>query len=155
MDKIMTDYAKRIAEAVREAAKAGFIAAAKHPQHLKTTKDIAESADRYADLYVSRDRDAIIASVPKSQYSAGAQDSQEVLTDAEIEAAFVNTNFGHTQYRDLLAASVFKKLVGYHCGHTITVIMQELHLIGKTGIVTKRGKRFVSLAYNHSMICSG
>ena len=78
-----------------------------------------------------------------------------VITDAEIEAAFRNTNFGHTRYRELLHASVFKKLVGYYCGHTITEIMKELKLIGKTGIPTKRGIALVREAYHHLLAFSG
>ena len=77
------------------------------------------------------------------------------LTDAEIAAAFAGTNFGHTNYRELLHASVFKKLVGYHCGHTITIIMEKMGLIGKTGKPTKRGVALVREAYSHLMTVSG
>ncbi len=34
------------------------------------------------------------------------------ITDAEIELAFKNTNFGRTDYRKLLATSTFKRLLG-------------------------------------------
>lgn len=79
------------------------------------------------------------------------------VTDAEIEAAFGGTNFGHTQHRKLLESSVFKKAVGYHCGHTITVIMEHLGLIGKSGIgtPTKKGRKFLAHAYGDLMIISG
>jgi hypothetical protein len=73
------------------------------------------------------------------------------VTDEEIAMAFTNTNFGRTDYRELLQSSVLKKLVGYHCGHTITTIMQELRLIGKTGKPTKRGIDMVRTAYGHLM----
>ena len=76
----------------------------------------------------------------------------ELVTDDEIKICFENTNFGHTKYRELLEISTFKKLVGYHCGHTIEVIMKELGLIGKTGVVTKKGKRLVAKAYYNLMI---
>ena len=66
-----------------------------------------------------------------------------VVSDAEIEAAFKGTNFGHTNYRNLLEVSVLKKLVRYHCGHTITTIMTELGLIGKNGDPTKKGVALV------------
>lgn len=55
------------------------------------------------------------------------------VSDEELHAAFKNTNFGVKDHRSLLNTSVLKKLVGYHCGHTITCIMQKLGLIGKTG----------------------
>ncbi len=74
-----------------------------------------------------------------------------LVSDEEIEKAFRNTNFGRTDYRELLNASVLKKLVGYHCGHTITTIMQELGLIGKTGKPTERGIAVVRDAFGHLM----
>ena len=40
----------------------------------------------------------------------------------------------------VLHASVLKKAVGYHCGHTITRVMQKLRLIGKNGNLLKRGR---------------
>lgn len=81
--------------------------------------------------------------------------SDNVLTDAEIEVAFEGANFGHANYRSLLASSLLKTLVGYHCGHTITTIMTNMRLIGKTGLVTKKGKRIVAQAFNDQMICGG
>lgn len=78
-----------------------------------------------------------------------------VVTDAEIETAFDGTNFGHTNHREILNSSVLKKLVGYHCGHTITEIMRKLGLIGKTGKPTKRGVMLVREAYDHLMTRSG
>lgn len=77
------------------------------------------------------------------------------IADEEIARAFANTNFGHAKHRELLEVSVFKKLVGYHCGHTITTIMENMGLIGKTGIPTKRGREFVANAYSHLMKVSG
>ncbi|MDD0837858.1 hypothetical protein PSQ40_04670 [Curvibacter sp. HBC61] len=80
---------------------------------------------------------------------------EPIVSDAEIEQAFRGTNFGGADHRELLNVSVLKKLVGYHCGHTITTIMQELKLIGKTGKPTKRGVLLVREAFNHLMINGG
>jgi len=80
---------------------------------------------------------------------------QSIVTEAEIQIVFSGTNFGHTNYRELLNASVLKKLVGYHCGHTITVIMKELELIGKTEKPTKKGIALVREAYSHLMMVGG
>lgn len=77
------------------------------------------------------------------------------VTDDEIETAFQGTNFGHTEYRELLAASVFKKMVGYHCGYTITCIMEKMKLIGKNGTATKRGKIFVREHFHNCFRKSG
>lgn len=84
-----------------------------------------------------------------------ADPTQPVVSDEEIAVAFEGTNFGRTDYRTLLNASVLKKLVGYHCGHTITVIMQELALIGKTGKPTKRGIALVREAFRQQMTSGG
>jgi len=68
------------------------------------------------------------------------------ISDQEIEEAFLGTNFGVTgvdAYRKLLVASVMKKLVGYHCGHTITTIMKKMELIGVSEKVLIRGILFV------------
>lgn len=63
----------------------------------------------------------------------------KILTNDEIYREFEGTNFGRMDYRNLLAASVLKKLLGWHCGHTITCIMKKLKLVGKSEKVTKRG----------------
>jgi hypothetical protein len=78
-----------------------------------------------------------------------------LVTDEEIESAFQNTNFGRTDYRELLSASVLKKLVGYRCGHTITVIMQKLGLIGKTEKVTRKGIELVRESFRDVISLSG
>lgn len=77
------------------------------------------------------------------------------VSDEEIQKAFAGTNFGTTEYRKLLNSSVLKKLVGYHCGHTITCIMQELNLIGKTGKPTERGIELVRQEFGYLMVFSG
>lgn len=81
--------------------------------------------------------------------------NQPLISDAEIEEAFRNTNFGHTKYRKLLSASVFKKAVGYHCGYTITTIMKELKLIGANEQITKRGKLLLRETYSDLMRVTG
>ena len=80
---------------------------------------------------------------------------EPIVTDKQIQDAFLNTNFGRSDHRKLLEASVLKKLVDYHCGHTITRIMEELQLIGKTGKVTMKGKKFIRQAYHQEMLNSG
>ena len=78
-----------------------------------------------------------------------------IITDEDIKKVFTGTNFGHENYRELLNASVLKKLVGYHCGHTITVIMKELGLIGKTEKPTKKGILLVREAFSKNMTVGG
>jgi len=68
------------------------------------------------------------------------------VTDEQIAIAFKNTNFGTTDYRRLLLTGVFKTMVGYSNGHTLTEIMKSLRLVGKNYTVTKRGKEFIRQA---------
>lgn len=82
-------------------------------------------------------------------------ETEPIVTDKQIQYAFLNTNFGRNDHRKLLEASVLKKLVDYHCGHTITCIMEKLQLIGKTGKVTVKGKKFIREAYHQEMLNSG
>lgn len=78
-----------------------------------------------------------------------------IVTDEEITKAFEGTNFGRTDFRQLLNTSVLNKLVGYHCGHTITEIMKELGLIGKTEKPTKKGILLVREAFATQMLGGG
>lgn len=64
------------------------------------------------------------------------------VTEEEIEAEFAGTNFGTDEHRLLLARSVLKVALGYHCGSTITGIMQRMGLITAKLKVTTRGKEF-------------
>jgi hypothetical protein len=62
----------------------------------------------------------------------------KVVTDEEIDVAFLGTNFGTTNYREILNISLLKRFMDYHCGHTITTIMIELGLISKTTLKPRR-----------------
>ena len=52
--------------------------------------------------------------------------STSVIPDLELEDTFKGTDFGGADHRKLLETSVLKKAMGYHCGHTITTIMQDV-----------------------------
>jgi len=56
------------------------------------------------------------------------------LTDAEIEGAFKNTNFGTTDYKAILSKGVESVAMQYHNGWTLTQILRKLGLAetGKT-----------------------
>ena len=69
------------------------------------------------------------------------------ITDDDIAAAFDGTNFGGADHRKLLEQGVLKRLTGYHCGHTLTVIMRRLGLTTEKDNVTKKGKTFAMGAF--------
>lgn len=66
------------------------------------------------------------------------------VTDDEIAEAFKGTNFGveESEHPRVLAMSVMKKALGYHCGWTVTSIMERMELITDRGAITDRGRLF-------------
>lgn len=81
--------------------------------------------------------------------------SIKTIPDGELTEAFTGTNFGGADHRALLEASVLKKALGYHCGHTITTIMRDMRLIGKNGNVLRRGQLLLREAYDHLLRAGG
>lgn len=76
----------------------------------------------------------------------------DLVTDEQMQASFENTDFGHTDYRGLLAQGCIKALAGWHQGHTLTTILAELRLIvwnKQTGKirVTAKGRHYIWLAF--------
>lgn len=76
----------------------------------------------------------------------------DLVTDEQMHSVFRGTNFGHTDFRGLLAQGCIKALAGWHQGHTITCILEELRLISwsrPTGKikVTAKGRHYIWLAF--------
>lgn len=76
----------------------------------------------------------------------------DLVTDEKMHEEFQGTNFGHDDYRGLLAQGCIKALAGWHQGHTLTIILQDLRLIswnrqsGKIK-VTAKGRHYIWLAF--------
>lgn len=81
-------------------------------------------------------------------------DESLIVSNEEIDSAFRGTDFGGHDHRKILNQAVLKKAMQYHCGHTITCIMQELGLIGKNGVPTKKGIHLLRVAY-HDLVREG
>ncbi len=81
-------------------------------------------------------------------------DSSAVVSEAELQMVFAGTNFGTLEHRRLLHQAVLKKACGYHCGHTITMIMQELGLICKKEprLPTRKGRDLMRIAFHELMV---
>lgn len=76
----------------------------------------------------------------------------DLVTDEQMQASFENTNFGHTDYRGLLAQGCIKALAKWHQGHTLTTILAELRLItwnkqADKIKVTAKGRHYIWLAF--------
>lgn len=81
--------------------------------------------------------------------------SEEIISEASLLDAFDGRNFGKTieaNPRPFLHMSVFKTLVGYHCGGTITGIMIDLGLIDKCDNVTPKGIELIRAAYSDQLM---
>lgn len=76
----------------------------------------------------------------------------DLVTDDQVRGSFQGTNFGHDDFRGLLAQGCIKALAGWHQGHTLTCILEELRLIswnrqiGKIK-VTAKGRHYIWLAF--------
>lgn len=76
----------------------------------------------------------------------------DLVTDEEMAATFEHTNFGHTDFRGLLAQGCIKALAGWHQGNTLTTILDMLGLIAwnkqkQTIKVTAKGRHYIWLAF--------
>lgn len=76
----------------------------------------------------------------------------DLVTDEQMNSSFENTSFGHNDYRGLLAQGCIKALAGWHQGHTITSILDELRLISWNRHadkikVTAKGRHYIYLAF--------
>ena len=76
----------------------------------------------------------------------------DLVSDEDMHQSFDNTNFGHTDFRGLLAQGCIKALAGWHQGHTLTTILNELSLISwnkqkQTIKLTAKGRHYIWLAF--------
>jgi len=79
----------------------------------------------------------------------------DLVPDEQMQNVFQGTNFGHTDFRGLLAQGCIKALAGWHQGHTLTTILDELRLISwnkQTGKikVSAKGRHYIWLAFKGS-----
>lgn len=78
----------------------------------------------------------------------------DLVSAEQMQAAFQGTNFGHSDFQGLLAQGCIKALAGWHQGHTLTTILDELRLISwnkQTGKikVTAKGRHYIWLAFKN------
>lgn len=76
----------------------------------------------------------------------------DLVSDDDMVKAFKNTNFGHDDFRGLLAQGCIKALAGWHQGHFLTVILDQLGLIEwyreiDRIKVTPKGSHYIWLAF--------
>lgn len=76
----------------------------------------------------------------------------DLVSDEQMRSCFAGTNFGHDDHRGLLAQGCIKALAGWHQGHTITCILEELRLISWNRQqdkikITAKGRHYIWLAF--------
>lgn len=76
----------------------------------------------------------------------------DLVPDDQMQAVFDGTNFGHTDFRGLLAQGCIKAMAGWHQGHTLTTILDELCLINRNTQtskikITAKGRHYIWLAF--------
>ncbi len=72
---------------------------------------------------------------------------EEILTDAQINDAWGNANFGSISKRNVIAGALLKCASGYYTGNTAKCIIEELGLVTKKWTLTKLGKRYLYAAF--------
>jgi hypothetical protein len=84
-------------------------------------------------------------------------DKEAMPTDAEILEAFKNTNFGRTDYKNILVEGVKKTAIGQHNGWTLTQIIRNMGL-GRVSadheknLLTEKGLKFIEKAAYESCL---
>lgn len=73
---------------------------------------------------------------------------EEIVSDAEIEKAFLNTNFGGMQPRVVVSQAVLKCASGFYQGHTSKTICEELNLISSAYEITGKGRAYLWAAFH-------
>tara|TARA_R110000765_G_C18541128_1_gene560965 strand:+ start:241 stop:489 length:249 start_codon:yes stop_codon:yes gene_type:complete len=72
--------------------------------------------------------------------------AQDLITDKEITVAFAYANFGKGKtQRELINEGLTQQKAGYHTGHTMQCILQELGLISEPLKLTVMGNKYLKL----------
>jgi hypothetical protein len=75
---------------------------------------------------------------------------EDIITDEQVTLAWGNADFGNVEKRDVIKFSLLKWACGYETGKTARNILKDLGLITMHNIVSKRGKRYLYVAFKHS-----
>lgn len=75
-----------------------------------------------------------------------ARKMEDLVSDAELDEAWGNANFGGISKREVIRLGTLKCLAGWHQGFTSQAICTELGLINKKYEVTAKGKAYLWLS---------
>jgi len=71
---------------------------------------------------------------------------QDLVSDAALDSAWNQANFGNRGRREIIRLGTMKCLSGWHQGHTSRAICTELGLISEKYKVTAKGRAYLWLA---------
>lgn len=71
------------------------------------------------------------------------------ITDEYIARHFEGTNYGHTNYRDIVGKGCLNAMAGYHNGYTTQCILIDMGLTTEKLRLTKRGREFLFWHFNY------
>lgn len=73
---------------------------------------------------------------------------EEIITDAQLDHAWGNADFGDTPKRDIVRFTLLKYACGYSSGKFAKEIVKELGLINEAGRPTKKGREYLYLSFS-------
>lgn len=80
---------------------------------------------------------------------------EELISDEDLEAEFIFTDFGDISYRDIVKYSLLKYACGYSTGHTALCCCENLGLVKMTSarkfVITKFGKEYLYIAFYNNV----
>lgn len=130
-----------------------FAAGRLHPD----TLDALSGAAGLLAGHGHRDSSSAVLAARRALTPAKHIRSASPVTPEQIDYAFekAGANYGGANHAELLASSLLKIAAGYYCSHVITVIMADLGLISKRGVLTAAGKRYLGYAFSDVMSHGG
>ena len=72
---------------------------------------------------------------------------EDLVPDGLLDLAFVNTNFGGVLPRVVVRQAILKAAVGWHQGHTSTVVLKDLGLLEDDYTLTAKGRMYLWLLH--------
>lgn len=74
------------------------------------------------------------------------------ITDEYIARHFEGTNYGHTNYRDIVGKGCLSAMAGYNNGYTTQRILINMGLTTEKLQLTKRGREFLFWHFNYQPV---
>ena len=74
---------------------------------------------------------------------------KDIITDKQLDNAWMNANFGDVKKRDIIRYTLLKSVCGYGSGNTANEIVYDLDLTNMAGKLTKKGREYLYEAFRN------